>query len=152
MPPTGHIVTGQIVQAVKRRTRRSERDSLGKTFSSSTRHESPVSHPGLFRTFVQRSASQGLELSKVVHQVAVLLLGLRGHVVQLPDVALPDAQGEDLHAALPQGRRHRPRVPTIGVAVGDQENGFGGVGAGVAQDLLSEEENMSWQNVAQRVE
>lgn len=152
MPPTGHIVTGQIIQAVKRRTRRSERDSLRKTFSSSTRHKSPVSHPGLFRTFVQRSTSQGLELGKVVHQVAVLLLGLRGHVVQLPDVALPDAQGEDLHATLPQGRRHRPRVPAIGVSVGDQENGFGGVGAGVAQDLLSDEENLSWQTVAQRVE
>lgn len=57
--------------------------------------------------------------------------------MQLPDVALPDAQGEDLHAALPQGRRHGPGVPAIGVAVGDEENGFGGVGAGVAQDLLS---------------
>lgn len=67
--------------------------------------------------------------------------------MQLPDVALPDAQGEDLHASLPQGRRHGPGVPTVGVAVGDQENGFGGVGAGVAQDLLSEEENVSLQNV-----
>lgn len=87
-------------------------------------------------TFVESVTSQGLKLGKVVHQVAVLVLGLRGHVVELLDVALPDAQGEDLHAALPQSGRHRPRVPAVGVAVGDQENGPGGVGAGVAEYLL----------------
>lgn len=81
---------------------------------------------------MQRTASQGLELCKVVHQVAVLVLGLRGHVVKLPDVTLPDAQGEDLHAAFPQSCRHRPRVPAVRVAIGDQENDLGGVTAGVA--------------------
>jgi len=94
-------------------------------------------------TFVQRMASQGLKLGEVVHQVAVLVLGVRGHVVQLPDVALPDAQGEDLNAAFPQRRRHRPRVAAVGVAVGDQENGPGGVGAGVTQYLLSEKKTSS---------
>lgn len=73
-----------------------------------------------------------------MHKVAVLVFGLRRHVVQLPDVSLPDAQSEDLDAALPQSGGHRPRVPAVGVAVGDQENDLGGVGAGVTQDLLRE--------------
>lgn len=88
---------------------------------------------------MQRVAGQGLELGEVVNQVAVLVLGLRGHVVKLLDVALPDAQGEDLNAALPQGRRHRPGVTAVGVAVGDQEDDLAGAGSGVVQDLLSEE-------------
>lgn len=60
--------------------------------------------------------------------------------MQFPDVALPDPQGEDLHATLPEGGGHRPGVAAIGVAIRDQENGFGGISARVAQDLLSEEE------------
>lgn len=80
---------------------------------------------------MQRTASQGLKLSEVVHQVAVLVLGLRGHVMQLSDVTLPDAQGEDLNAALPQSCRDWPRVPAIRVAISDQENDLGGVGTGV---------------------
>lgn len=82
-------------------------------------------------TFMQCSASQGLKLRKVMHQVAVLVLWLRSHVVEFPDIALPDAQGKDLHTTFPQSRRHRPRVSAIGVAISDQENGFGGVGTGV---------------------
>lgn len=97
----------------------------------------------LFHTFMQCSTSQGLELSKVMHQVAVLVLWLRSHVVEFPDVALPDAQGEDLHTTFPQSRCHRPRVSAIGVAIGDQENGFGGVGTGVTQDLLSKKNTLS---------
>lgn len=88
---------------------------------------------------MQRVAGQGLELGEVVNQVAVLVLGLRRHVVKLLDVALPDAQGEDLDPALPQGRRHRPGVAAVGVAVGDQEDDLAGVGSGVVQDLLPEE-------------
>lgn len=80
---------------------------------------------------MQRAASQGLKLGEVVHQVAVLVLGLRGHVMKLSDVSLPDAQGEDLNATLPQRRRDWPRVPAIRVAVSDEENDFGGVGTGV---------------------
>lgn len=85
---------------------------------------------------MQCATRQGLELGKVVHQVAMLVLGLRGHVVELPDVTLPDAQREDLDAALPQGRSHRPGVSAVRVAVGDQEDDLGGVGAGLTQDLL----------------
>lgn len=80
---------------------------------------------------MQCSTSQGLKLGKVVHQVAVLVLGLRGHVVKLPDVTLPDAQGEDLNTTFPQSCRHRPRVPAVRVAVRDQENDLGGVSTGV---------------------
>lgn len=58
--------------------------------------------------------------------------------MELLDVALPDAQGEDLDAAFPQSRRHWPRVAAVGVAVGDQEDDLGGVGSGGAQDLLLE--------------
>lgn len=89
-------------------------------------------------TFMQRTASQGLKLCKVVHQVAVLVLGLRGHVVKLPDVTLPDTQGEDLNTAFPQSCRHRPRVPAVRVAVGDQENDLGGISTRVTKDLLWE--------------
>lgn len=87
---------------------------------------------------MQCTTSKGLKLSKVVHQVAVLVLGLRGHVVKLPDVTLPDPQGEDLNTAFPQSCRHRPRVPAVRVAIGDQENDLGGIGAGVTEDLLLE--------------
>lgn len=68
----------------------------------------------------------------------MLLFGLWGHVVKLLDVALPDAQSEDLNPAFPQSRRDRPRVAAVGVAVGDQEDDLGGVGSGGTQDLLSE--------------
>lgn len=81
---------------------------------------------------MQCMTSQGLELCKVVHQVAVLVLWLRGHVMKLPDVALPDAQGEDLDTSFPQSRRNWPRVPAVWVAVCNQEDHFGGVGTGVA--------------------
>lgn len=77
---------------------------------------------------MQCATGQGLKLSKVVHQVAVLVLWRRGHVVKLPDVTLPDAQGEDLNTAFPQSCCHRPRVPAIRVAVGDQENDLRGIG------------------------
>ena len=87
---------------------------------------------------MQRVAGQRLKLGEVVDQVAVLVLGLGRHVVELPDVPLPDAQGEDLHALLLQYQRHGPGVAAVGVAVRDQKDGLGGVGAGVAQDLLSE--------------
>lgn len=86
---------------------------------------------------MQCAASQGLKLCKVVDQVAVLVFGLRGHVVKLLDVALPDAQSEDLNPAFPQSRRYWSRVAAVGVAVGDQEDDLGGVGSRVAQDLLS---------------
>lgn len=86
---------------------------------------------------MQRTASQGLKLCKVVDQVAVLVFGLRGHVVKLLDVALPDAQSEDLNPAFPQSCRYRSRVAAVGVAVGDQEDDLGGVGSRVTQDLLS---------------
>lgn len=62
--------------------------------------------------------------------------------MKLSDVPLPDAQGEDLNAALPQSRRDRPRVPAIRVAISDQEDDFGGVGTGVTKDLLLEKEYM----------
>lgn len=57
--------------------------------------------------------------------------------MKLLDVALPDAQSEDLNPAFPQSCRHRPRVAAVGVAVGDQEDDLGGVGSGGTQDLLS---------------
>lgn len=80
---------------------------------------------------MQCTASQGLKLSKVVHQVAVLVLRLRGHVMKLPDVSLPDAQGEDLNTTFPQSCCHRPRVSAVRVAISDQENDLCGVGTGV---------------------
>lgn len=87
---------------------------------------------------MQRTASQGLKLCEVVNQVAVLVFGLRSHVVKLLDVALPDAQSEDLNPAFPQSRRYWPRVAAVGVAVGDQEDDLAGVGSRVTQDLLLE--------------
>lgn len=86
---------------------------------------------------MQCMASQGLKLCKVVDQVAVLVFGLRCHVVKLLDVALPDAQSEDLYPAFPQSRRYRSRIAAVGVAVSDQEDDLGGVGSRVTQDLLS---------------
>ncbi len=91
---------------------------------------------------MQRTPSQRLKLGKVVHQVAVLVLRLWSHVMKLPDVSLPDAQGEDFNAAFPQSCRHRPRVPTIRVSIGNQENDLCGVGAGVTKDLLLEEKTL----------
>lgn len=79
---------------------------------------------------MQRTASQGLKLRKVVYEVAMLLFGLGGHVMKLLDVPLPDTQSEDLNPALPQSCRDRPRVAAVGVAVGDQEDDLGGVGSG----------------------
>lgn len=58
--------------------------------------------------------------------------------MKLLDVALPDAQSEDLNPEFPQSRRDWPRVAAVGVAVGDQEDDLGGVGSGGTQDLLSE--------------
>lgn len=87
---------------------------------------------------MQCTTSQRLKLSKVVHQVAVLFFGLRGHVMELPDVTLPDSQSEDLNATFPQSCCHWPRVSAIRVAIGDQENYLGGIKAGVTQDLLLE--------------
>lgn len=87
-------------------------------------------------TFMQRTASQGLKLSEVVYQVAVLVLGMRGHVIELTDVPLPDPQGVDLHPLLPQSGRHWARVAPVGVAVRYQEDHLGGVGPRVTQDLL----------------
>lgn len=81
---------------------------------------------------------QGLKLSKVVHQVAVLVLGMWGHVVEFPDVTLPDAQSEDLNTTFPQSCRHWPRVSTVRVAISDQENGLGGIRTGLTQNLLLE--------------
>lgn len=52
--------------------------------------------------------------------------------MKLPDVALPDAQGEDLDTAFPQSRCDWPRIPAIRVAVCNQEDHFGGIGTGVA--------------------
>lgn len=87
--------------------------------------------PRSIHTFMQCTTSKGLKLSEVVHQVAVLILGMRGHVMKLPDVTLPDAQGEDLNTTFPQGCCYRPRVTSIRVAIRDQEKDLGGVGAGV---------------------
>lgn len=85
---------------------------------------------------MQCAASQGLKLSKVVHQVAVLVLGLRGHVVELPYVTLPDAQSEDFNTSFPQSCCYWSRIPTVRVAISDEENDLGGVRAGMTQDLL----------------
>lgn len=59
--------------------------------------------------------------------------------MELPDVPLPDTQGEDFNAPFPQSCCHRPRVSAVRVAVRDQEDGLGGVRTGVTQDLLSGE-------------
>lgn len=80
---------------------------------------------------MQCTTSQGLKLCKVVHQVAVLVLGLRGHVVKLTYVTLPDAQGEDLNTTFPQSCRHWPGVPAVRVAISDQENYLCSVSTGV---------------------
>lgn len=85
---------------------------------------------------MQGVTSQCLKLNKVVHQVAVLVFRVGGHVVELPDVPLPDAQSEDLNTSLPQSCRHRPRVSTIRVAIGDEENDFSGITARLTKDLL----------------
>lgn len=97
----------------------------------------------VLHTFMQCTPSQGLKLCKVVHQVAVLVLGVRGHVVELPDVTLPDAQSEDLDTTFPQSCRHWTRVAAIRVAVGDQENDLGGISTGVTEDLLLEKKTKS---------
>lgn len=51
-------------------------------------------------TFMEGVPGKGLELGEGVHQVAMVLLGVRGHVIELADVPLPDAEGEDLHALI----------------------------------------------------
>lgn len=89
---------------------------------------------------MQSVTSQSLELYKVVHQVAVLLFRVGGHVMELPDVPLPDAQSEDLNTSLPQSCRHWPRVSTVRVTIGDEENDLGGVSTGLTKNLLQDRE------------
>ena len=85
---------------------------------------------------MQSATSQGLKFSEVVQQEAVLVFRLWGHVMELPDVTLPDAQREDLDTSLSQSRCHRSRVSTVRVAICDEENDLRSIATGVTKYLL----------------
>ena len=74
------------------------------------------------QVLVQGAASQSLELLEGVYDEGVFLPGLRGHVVQLPHVPVPDAEGVELHAELLQLLRRGPGVSPVAVTIRDQEH------------------------------
>lgn len=63
---------------------------------------------------------------------------LRGgsHVVQFPDIPLPNPEREDLHSKVPQRRCDGSGVSAVGIAIGDEKYDFGGVFSRVTKDLL----------------
>lgn len=62
---------------------------------------------------------------------------LRGgsHVIQFPDIPLPNPEREDLHSEIPKRCCNRSGVSAIGIAVGDEKYDFGGVFSRVTKDL-----------------
>lgn len=56
--------------------------------------------------------------------------------MKLSDVSLPDAQGEDLHPTPAQHRCYWPRIPTVRVAVRDEEDDLRRILTRVPQNLL----------------
>lgn len=56
--------------------------------------------------------------------------------MELPDVTLPDAQGEDLNASLSQSCRHWSWVPPVRVAVSDEKDCLGSIPTGLTENLL----------------
>lgn len=62
---------------------------------------------------------------------------LRGgsHVIQFPDIPLPNPKREDLHSEVPQRCCNRSGVSPVRIAIGDEKYDFGGVFSGVTKDL-----------------
>lgn len=87
-------------------------------------------------TFMQCPASKSLKFFKTVEQVAVFLLRGRSHVIQFPDISLPNPKREDLHSKVPQGCCNGSGVSAVGIAIGDEKYDFGGVLSRVTKDLL----------------
>ena len=85
---------------------------------------------------MQGALGQAFEFLKAVQNVAGLVLWLRGHVPQLPNEPVSDAEREDLHALAFEAPGHGPGVSTVAVAVGHQKDRPGCVGPGVKQDAL----------------
>lgn len=63
---------------------------------------------------------------------------LRGgsHVIQFPDIPLPNPEREDLHSEIPKRCCNRSGVSAIGIAIGDEKYDFGRVFSRVTKDLL----------------
>ena len=57
--------------------------------------------------------------------------GPAGHVLQLPDVPVPDPEGEEGDAEAPEEVGRGAGIATVRVAVRDQEDGLGRRGPGV---------------------
>ena len=85
---------------------------------------------------MESPVGERLELLKTVENVGGLVLGRGRHVVQLHDVAVLDAECEDLHARLPKYPGLHRRVAAVREAVCEQEYYLVRCGARVLQDFL----------------
>jgi len=88
-------------------------------------------------TFVQGASGERLELLEAVEYVDVLVLRFGRHVAQLNEVAVADAEREDVDGvAEAQAAGNRARVAAVRVAVGDEEHRLARVRASRPQHFL----------------
>ena len=88
-------------------------------------------------TFVQGASGERLELLEAVEYVDVLVLRFGRHVAQLDEVAVADAEREDVDGvAAAQAAGNRARVAAVRVAVGDEEHRLARVRASRPQHFL----------------
>ena len=73
---------------------------------------------------MEGATGQRFEFLEAVRNVRVLLGRLRRHVVEFLDVAVADAESDDADALLAQPLDARPRIASVGTAVGNQEDGL----------------------------
>ena len=88
-------------------------------------------------TFVQGASGERLELLEAVEYVDVLVLRFRRHVAQLDEVAVADAEREDVDGVTEaQAAGNRARIAAVRVAVGDEEHRLARVRASRPQHFL----------------
>ena len=88
-------------------------------------------------TFVQGASGERLELLEAVEYVDVLVLRFGRHVAQLDEVAVADAEREDVDGvAAAQAAGNRARIAAVRVAVGDEEHRLARVRASRPQHFL----------------
>ena len=88
-------------------------------------------------TFVQGASGERLELLEAVEYVDVLVLRFGRHVAQLDEVAVADAEREDVDGVTAaQAAGDRAGVAAVRVAVGDEEHRLARVRASRPQHFL----------------
>ena len=85
---------------------------------------------------MQGPPSQGFKLLEAVQDVAGLVFRLGGHVEQLSDVSVLNAEREDLDAALPEAACLLAGVSAVREAVGDEEDSLVGRRATILKNFL----------------